>query len=319
MRKLFSGLVLLVVFGWLGGCDKDAMPTKVQNSEQVEILFGMGNEIPMARETPLYREAPVNMISSWFSKPEDLEWMRYYPERNTLSTLYGKGYAQELIIWLHDYPQYAISDDFQEDLKEMIEIFKGEGPERGPLYVVLFTEFETYSDDPEYYIQLKEAFMDSRETIKGVYEGANVAIGFGGYGWSGIEERELKDWEEEVLMAGDFAAVQAHHHVSNMDLMIPQVRNSIEQLGSYGKPVMLSHFRIWKRDGEGGLSTEEAFRRFIMEMHTEESMTAMAEDGLFAWNFFWDDFINEPGAAYNAIQDVVRTFGSEKTALSDYK
>ncbi len=202
--------------------------TQFDNESNIEIIWGIGNEIPMAQETPLFREAPVKMITSWFSKPGDLEWMRYYPERNTLASLYGQGYAQQLIIWLADYPEYAISGEFQTDLEELIEIFKGDGPSYGPLYVVLFTEYETYSNDPEYFHQLRDAFLESQNTIKQVYESANVAIGFGGYGWSGIARRELKDWEIEVLEAGDFTAVQAHHHVSNIDLMIPQIRNSVD-------------------------------------------------------------------------------------------
>lgn len=101
-----------------------------------EILWGMGNEISSARESPIFNQAPVRMISSWFSKPEDLEWMRYYPDRNTLATLYGQGYAQELIIYLADHTEYAVSPEFQSDLQELIKIFKGNGPDYGPLYAL---------------------------------------------------------------------------------------------------------------------------------------------------------------------------------------
>lgn len=315
MKK--TQLAIIIAVTWIAaGCTTGTQP---ENESDVEILWGIGNEIPMARETPLFREAPVKMISSWFSKPDDLEWMRYYPERNTLARLYDQGYAQQLVIWLADYPDYAISEEFQADLEELIEIFKGNGPAYGPLYVVLFTEYETYSDDPEYFHQLKDAFFQSQETIYRVYENSYVAIGFGGYEWSGISRREFEDWETEVLEAGDFAAVQAHHHVSNIDLMIPQIRNSIKQLGSYGKPVMLSHFRIWKREGEGGLSTNEAFQYFITQMHSEESMQALVDDGLFSWNFFWDDFINEQGSAYRMMRNIVNTYAAEETDLSYYQ
>lgn len=316
MKKFLVVLCMTVV--WFATACNSSTSTQSENESEIEIIWGIGNEIPMAQETPLFNEAPVKMITSWFSKPEDLEWMRYYPERNTLSSLYGQGYAQQLIIWLADYPEYAISNEFQTDLAELIEIFKGNGPSYGPLYVVLFTEYETYSEDPEYFLQLRDAFHQSQNTIQQVYENAYVAIGFGGYGWSGIAHRDLKEWEVEVLESGDFAAVQAHHHVSNIDLMIAQIRNSIEQLGSYGKPVMLSHFRIWKREGEGGLSTNEAFQYFINEMHTEESMRALVEDGLFSWNFFWDDYINEEGNAYHMIRKVVRTYAAEETELTYY-
>lgn len=294
------------------GCSSDPWSGATGNQE---ILWGIGNEIPMAQETSLFKEAPVRMITSWFSKPDDLEWMRYYPGRNTMTALYGQGYAQQLVIWLAGYPQYALSAEFQRDLKELTDIFRGRGPHYGPLYIVLFTEYETYSDDPEYFRQLGEAFMESKNTVQEAYDRAYVALGFGGYEWSGIEHREFEEWEIEALKAGDFIAVQAHHHVSNMHLMIPQIRSSVKQLGSYGKPVMLSHFRIWKREGEKGLSTDDAFQYFIGEMFSDRSIEALAEDGLFAWGFFLDDFVNKNGKAYFQIRAVVRRHASEKTDL----
>lgn len=323
MKNLLFVVFLICVLYGLSGCESQMSPTLSLEDEQipseeqeVQILFGMGNEIGMARETPLFQNAPVHMISSWFSKPEDLEWLRYYPERNTLSTLYGQGYAQELIIWLDEYPQYAISDQFQEDLAELIEIFKGNGPEQGPLYVVLFTEYETYSDDPAYFKQLRDAFLESKKTIKQVYGGAQVAIGMGCYEWF-EEERELKDWEKEVLQASDFVAVQGHHHISNVDLLMAQIHRAVDQLSTYGKPIMLSHFRLWKKPEEEARRLDEAFLRFIKEMHNEETMKALADKGLFAWNFFWDDFINKQRASYHAIEKVVKAYGAKPAPLPD--
>lgn len=311
----------LMLSALFASCDESPSPSTpdLPSQSSTEILWGMGNEIPSARESPIFNQAPVRMISNWFSKPEDLEWMRYYPERNILATLYGQGYAQELIIYLADHTEYAISPEFQSDLEEMIEIFRGNGPDYGPLYVVLFTEYETYSNDPEYFMQLRDAFMESRKTVKQVYDSAYVSIGLGGYEWSGIEERDFKDWEIDMLEAGDYIAVQAHHHVEYMDRMAPQIRNSVEQLSSYDKPVMLSHFRIWKEEGDEGLATTESFGNFIDEVFTEESMNALAEDGLFAWNFFSDDFINQQSPAFDAIKEVMKTYDSEEADLSHFK
>ena len=146
-----------------------------------------------------------------------------------------------------------------------------------------------------------------------------MALGFGGYGWSGIEHRDLKEWEKEAINASDFVAVQAHHHVTNIDLMIPQVRISIEQLGSFGKPVMMSHFRIWKREDETTLSTPEAFRIFMDEMFTEESMSDLADNGLFSWNYFNDDFINTKGNAFERAKRMVEHYQADQTELSHFE
>ncbi|MDZ7683159.1 MAG: hypothetical protein U5J63_15995 [Fodinibius sp.] len=49
---------------------------------------------------------------------------------------------------------------------------------------------------------------------------------------------------------------------------------------------MLSHFRVWKREGEDGASTSESFQMFMEQMFTEQSMRSLQDDGLFAWSFF---------------------------------
>ena len=157
MRKTIRYLLLPAVVAVLVvSCESSTDSVTEPGQSDIELMWGIGNEIPAARETPLYQQAPLQMVTSWFNKPDDLEWMRYYNDRNTLSELYQQGYAQELVIWLAEDPQYALSQQFQTDLEELIGIFKGNGPQYGPLYVVLFTEFETYSDNPDYFPELKQ-------------------------------------------------------------------------------------------------------------------------------------------------------------------
>lgn len=312
------GLVA-AIFLLATGCNSPTTTDTIPDKSDIGVIWGMGNEIPAAQQSPINQQAPIRMLTSWFSKPSDLDWMRNYPDRNTMAELYAQGYAQELVIYLADYTDYAVSQEFQADLRELIQIFKGNGPDYGPLYVVLFTEYETYSDDPAYFQQLKEAFLQSRKTIKDTYAKAYVGMGFGGYEWSGIEVRDFKDWEVEVLKASDFAAVQAHHRVKYMDRMVPQIRNSVRQLGSYGKPVMLSHFRIWQGDGETQAQVQDAFQSFINEMFTEESMQSLTQDGLFAFSFFADDYINNQGSSFDSIKKVVDTYASKEIDLGNFK
>lgn len=301
---LFS---ITLLFNFITACENSTSIEEIQK-EEPEILWGIGDQISGAQSTPVFRDALVGMITSWYNKPGDLSWMRGYQEEPTMSNLYRKGYAQELVVWLADYPQYAISSTFQEDIKDLIRIFKGNGPENGPIYVVLFTEFETYSQDPEYFQHLKEAFLEARKSIKQEYEKAYVALGFGGYGWIGQPERELKDWEIEALEAGDFAAVQHMHHASRLDLMIPQVRRSVKQLGSYGKPVMVSHFKLWSNEGDTEELPSVSFNNFINEIFTRESLQSLADDGLFAWDFMDDNYINDPGRAYEKIKEIIARY-----------
>lgn len=298
-------LVTVLTFHFVTGCESSTSADEIQK-EKPEILWGIGDQVSGAKNTPIYDDAPVGMITSWFNKPGDLSWMRGYQDEITMSNLYRRGFAQELVVWLADYPEYAISSKFQEDIKELISIFKGNGPEYGPLYVVLFTEFETYSDDPSYFQDLKEAFLEAAKSIRMEYDKAYVALGFGGYGWIGQPERELKDWEIEALEASDFAAVQQMHHASRLDLMIPQVRRSVKQLGSYGKPVMVSHFKLWSNQEDPAELPSESFYSFINEVFTRESLQSLADDGLFAWDFMDDNYINDPGKAYNKIKEIIK-------------
>ena len=39
------------------------------------LLFGIGPEANAARATPLARQAPVRMLTSWYNGPGDLDWM----------------------------------------------------------------------------------------------------------------------------------------------------------------------------------------------------------------------------------------------------
>ncbi|MGK7369033.1 MAG: hypothetical protein ACNS64_02365, partial [Candidatus Halalkalibacterium sp. M3_1C_030] len=286
------------------GCDNSTSVEQIE-SEKPYILWGMGDQISGAKNSPVFQEAPVGMVTSWFNKPDDLNWMNGYKDETTMSNLYHQGYAQELVVWLADYPDYAISPKFQEDIVELTKIFKGNGPDYGPLYVVLFTEFETYSDDPDYFIKLKDAFMQARQSIKQEYGQASIALGFGGYGWIGQAERDLKTWEIEAIEAGDFAAVQHMHHADRLDLMIPQVRRSVKQLGSYGKPVMVSHFKLWGNEGDPAGLPSQSFNNFISNIFTLQSLQALSDDGLFAWGFMDDTYINDPGTARNRIVEII--------------
>ncbi len=129
------------------------------------VLFGLGDEISAAVSAPLYRNGGIDMVTSWYNGPGDLGWMSGYAESDTISDLYGQGNALELVVWLADDPSYAVSSQLQTDLAKLITVFRGNGPHYGPLYVVLFTEFETYSSQPGYDLQLRSAYLTAVTTI----------------------------------------------------------------------------------------------------------------------------------------------------------
>ncbi|HKI45882.1 MAG TPA: hypothetical protein VKA08_11185 [Balneolales bacterium] len=315
MKRFFIlTLSIFFILVFTAACHKTTSWDSGDNG-QPKILWGIGDEIKSAEQTPIFQSSPVHMITSWYNGPSDTTWMKNYIKSSTISDLYGKGYALELVVWLANEPAYAISPDFQHDAALLARIFRGNGPNYGPLYVVLFTEFETYSNDSTYFPKLKDAFLNARDTIKAVYPKAEVALGFGGYDWSGIKHVNLKNWEVEALKAGDFVAVQEMHYPEDVDLMISQVRNSVRQLGSYGKPVMISHFRITPKKRDTPQLPANAFDYFVKKMFNWQSLDTLAREGLFSVGFMNGHYINDPGPAYFNIRNVIVRHASRNPNL----
>ncbi|MFG2042821.1 carbohydrate-binding domain-containing protein [Dactylosporangium sp. NPDC048998] len=266
---------------------------------QSRVLWGLGPGIADAVEAPVYRDAGMNMVTTWYNGPDDLEWISGYARPSTISDLYGSGKAVELVVWLADHPEYAVSAQFQRDIKAVTAALKGSGPHYGPLYVVLFTEWETYSSDPGYPGRLKAAYLKAAAAIRAEYAGARVALGFGGYLWGSWGDRDLSFWSDAIA-ASDFTAVQQMHacdyEQDGQSALVAQIRTSVRQLGSYGKPVMISHFKLW---GSPACQVQ-AFDKFANAMLTDSSMHELTNHGLFAWNFMPDHYLDDPGPVREA-------------------
>ncbi|WP_432830061.1 hypothetical protein [Dactylosporangium sp. CA-092794] len=283
--------------------------SSVSPSPQPRVLWGFGPGLDDAVANPTYRDAGVNMVTTWYNGPDDLEWISGYARPSTISDLYGAGKAVELVVWLADHPEYAVSDQFQHDIRLVVSALKGSGPNYGPLYVVLFTELETYSTDAAYPGRLKAAYLKAAAAIHEEYAGARVALGFGGYEWGDEPNRDLSFWSDAIA-ASDFTAVQQMHACDNerngQSALVAQIRSSVRQLGSYGKPVMISHFKLW---GDPACQVR-AFDKFARVMFTRSSVADLANHGLFAWNFMPDHYISDPGPVHDASTALMSRFAA---------
>ena len=281
--------------------------TVTTRRERPGILWGIGDQLSNAVKTPIYRNAPVDMVTAWYNGPDDLSWMSGYQKVSTISDLYGRGKAIGLVIWLGNHANYAISPQFLEDARVLARTFGGNGPHRGRLYVVMFSELETYSSDPGYFANLKRAYFEAMAVFRKENANARVALGLGGYGWGSTPNRDLSFWDA-AIRASDFTAVQAMQACDNerngQNIIIPQIRSSVKQLGTYGKPVMISHFKLW---GDPGCQTA-AFGRFMRAVFTDRSISALAADNLFAWNFMDDHYINSPGPTHETAKRLIATY-----------
>jgi hypothetical protein len=199
-------LVLVVAAGSLVAVGSGGSETRDAASSP-RILWGIGDQLGPALDSSLYRHGNADMVTAWFNGPGDLAWMTE-SESAAVAKIYAAGGAVELVVWLDDDPEYAISERFQADISLLTRLHKGPGPDFGPLYVVLFTEFETYHNgDPAYQAALMNAYRRAVVAIHLEYDGARVALGFGGYGWDGVEDRDLTPYRDAIAVS-DFLAVQ---------------------------------------------------------------------------------------------------------------
>lgn len=297
-------LVLVVAAGGIVAVE-DGAGENEEPASGPRILWGIGDQLGPALESPLYRDGIAAMVTAWFNGPGDLDWMRD-AQGPAVERIYAAGGVVELVVWLDDDPDYAISERFTADLRLLTRLHKGPGPHHGPLYVVLFTEFETYrGGDPAYQASLLAAYRRAVGVIHQEYDRARVALGFGGYGWDGVQERDLAPYRDAIA-ASDFLAVQLMEPCEGEENGpgngVFRVRASVRQLGRLGKPVMLSHFKLYGPED----CQRAAFERFTAEMFTTASLGGLARDGLFAWSFMADDYINQAGREDGLVRRTAR-------------
>ena len=293
-----------VVLGVLAGLHAD-------NGPPPKLLFGLGDEISAATSSPLYLHGGVNMVTSWYNGPSDLDWMSGYAAGDTISGLYRQGKALELIVWLADEPEYAVSPQFQADIQRLVQIFKGNGPYYGPLYIVLFTEFETYSDQPGYDIQLRSAYLEAVREIHSIYQRAYVALGFGGYVWTTASPvRDLQFWKPAIA-ASDFTAFQAMQDEtsrtpSGENIVVPEIEDAVRQLGRFGKPVMVSHFELW---GDPKAASK-VLARVAATVLSGHELKTLSSQGLFAFDFMGAQYVNGDGPGFIAAESVLTRYAA---------
>lgn len=296
------------------------------------IMWGIGDEIGGAVNTPIYQNAKMDFVTAWYNGPGDLNWMNgYNSHSNTaVSNIYQQHKAIELVVWLANgtdprsasqsstagqpLPEYALSSQFLTDLTELVNMYKGHGPYYGPLYVVLYTEFNgtygynwpgsPYTNRTQYNAALMNQYIKAVNLIHSDYSQAKVGLGFGGYAWYNGGAVDLTPYQQ-AINASDFTAVQAMQSCTNESLMAPQIEASVKQLGAY-KPVMISHFKLWD-DSTNPSATQQqkaacatsSFANFEQTMFNSSTLAQLKSEGLFAWDFMSDDYINDPGPQYN--------------------
>jgi hypothetical protein len=301
--------------------------TTIRASERSEptrprLLFGMGPEANAARSARLVRQAPVRMLTSWYNGPSDLDWMAAW-RRSEVPRAYAVGYSLHLIVFSGGVEgpvptshgqacgrAYPLSDRFPDDMRQLARIFAG--PAGGPpLYVSLFTEFQTYpctdnawNADPAataYYRALKDRYRSTQAIFHQLAPNARVSLSWGG--WQGRWDdpatgagRSLFRHFADVLRAADFQSFQA----MATDTNTTDIRAMVRTLGAYG-PVMLAHYK--PDNGSGAV-----FAADLRTILTDRYLAEVTGHGLFAMSFKDDTNLAASSDLYEMVRTAVRRY-----------
>ena len=287
------------------------------------LLFGIGPEADQARVSPLARQAPVRMLTSWFNGPGDLSWMAAW-RGGEVPRAYAAGYSLHLIVYSGD-PEgpvatphgqacgrgYPLSGRFLDDMRRLARIFAG--PAGGPrLYVSLFTEFQTYpcsdnawSADPAataYYQTLKDRYRATQAIFHQLAPNSRVSLSWGGWQarWDDRATgagRSLFRHFADVLRAADFQSFQAMATDSNT----ADIRAMVRALGAYG-PVMLAHYK--PDNGSGAV-----FAADLRAILTDRYLAEVTGHGLFAMSFMDGTNLAASSELHGFVRGAVRHFG----------
>jgi hypothetical protein len=286
------------------------------------LVFGIGPEADQARASPLARQAPVRMLTSWYNGPGDLAWMAAW-RGGEVPRAYAAGYSLHLIVYSGDPEEpvatphgqacgrgYPLSGRFLDDMRRLARSFAGR-PGGPRLYVSLFTEFQTYpcSDnawnaDPAataYYRALKDRYRSTQAIFHQLAPNARVSLSWGGWQarWDDRATgagRSLFRHFADVLRASDFQSFQAMATDSNTG----DIRAMVRTLGAYG-PVMLAHYK--PDNGSGAV-----FAADLRTILTDRYLADVTRHGLFAMSFMDDTNLSAPGDLYELVTRAVRRY-----------
>lgn len=290
----------------------------LNNNNSGKILFGIGSQAGPAMDFRIVKEAPVHMLTSWYNGSKDLEWMRVQ-QNDLIPRLYANHYVVHLITWT-DLPEvdiqtpygpacgrpYPVSKDVVEDMKQLAQIYNGDGP----MYVSLFTEFQTYTcvdnnwiGNENYFNTLKDNYRLIKDAFHQYAPQAKVSISWGGW-QSRYDDQEnqgglsLFPHFSDILNDSDFSSFQSMESDSNVQEILDMTRI----LGSYKKPVMLSHYKPSN-------GSEDVFNNDMRSLFSDEIMSKLISNGLFAFSFMDDELLDNSDISYNLVKNGIQKYG----------
>lgn len=293
-------------------------PTKAEKKNTPKLIFGIGSEADGAVKARVTQEAPIHMLTSWYNGPSDLNWITGW-KSDLIPSLYEKGYVLHLITFTEkpegpvNTPygpacgrEYPVSTRIRDDMKQLATTFAG----KGKLYVTLFTEFQTYpcednkwEGNENYYKTLKDQYRAIKDIFHQYAPNSEVGISWGGWqsrwddpgGGGGIS---LFPHFADIMKESDIVAFQAMESGSNVD----DITHMTKILGSYRKPVILSHY---KPDNQ----SQTTFNADMKAVLKDDYLQNLTDNGLVAMSFMDSVNMNNDEGIYTFIKDAVTRYG----------
>jgi hypothetical protein len=250
--------------------------------------------------------------------------------RSIYADAYASGKAIHLITWT-EVPEtrfqtaygtacgraYPLSMQWREDMRTLAKTFAG--PAGGPpLYVTLFTEFQTYpcrdnawnpdAETTAYYQALKEQYVVGLAIFHEYAPNARVSLGWGGWQsrWDDPaigEGRSMIPHFGDVMGISDFVSFQAMAGDSN----VADIHAMTKLLGAYA-PVMIAHHMPDADTSTGGV-VNTTFSNDVHTLLTDASVAALVADGLMAWSFMDDGPLRADPALADFVRKAVIRYG----------
>lgn len=322
--------MLGVALALLTGCAPGAASVSrsvVRAAAASRLLFGLGPEADSARKSPLVRQAPVRMLTSWFNGSSDLSWMGGWRPTIVLPA-YRQRLALHVVVW-DGGPErplstphgpacgraYAVSDRFLQDMRVLARTFAGRPGNR--LYVTLFAELQTYpcrdnawspdSQTTAYYETLKDRYLSALGIFHAEAPNARVSLGWGGWQASydnpsiGGGRSLFKHFADVMKLSGfqSFQSLQSPRAVREANAMT-------RALAPYG-PVMLA---FYKPSGSTSLTRHAQLSRFL----ARSNLARLRRSGLFALSFMDSSFLHDT-RSLKLVETAVRGFGCTRCSL----
>ncbi|MGA2284859.1 MAG: hypothetical protein ABSG55_01140 [Dehalococcoidia bacterium] len=311
----YTGLAALTTLvAWLS-CTSCALAPGSATDPPLGLLFGLGPEAHAAQSSPLNQQAPLGMYTTWYNGPSDLSWMSNWREA-FVPSVYASGKALHIIVAASGGPetgvpcgrQYPISAGIDIDMVQLAHIFAGTATDP-PLYVTLFTEFQTYpcvdnqwKGAEDYYAALQAKMLRIKDIFHQYAPNSKVSIGWGGWQsrWDDPTNgggRSLFPYFANVMSQMDFQSFQAMQDDGNVN----DVRGMSKALGAYG-PVMLAHYK----PNSGSTTTYSAD---LTAMMTDDFLREVTGYGLFAWSFMDTAQMSSDPSIFTLVKDALLRYG----------